>query len=120
MGVGIAEVFVLLGIFLGSSFGLPMGVAPGPEDPMMFKIAPEKCVFYACWMGIGELDKEASPTEAWMAQPEIQVFMDKFRIAFRGSILDSSLSEKDNPTTKAMTRLFLGLAETAMRNPTAF
>jgi hypothetical protein len=119
MALGISEIFILLGIFFGGSFGLPMGVAPGPEDPMMFKIAPANCVLYASWTGIGELDKDANPTEAWMARPEIQAMVDKLRGAYRGAILKTIKKDGDG-SIHALTKLILRLAETSSRNPTAF
>ncbi len=119
MALGISEIFILLGIFFGGSFGLPMGVAPGPEDPVMFKIAPTNCVFYASWTGIGEGDKADNPTRAWMAQPEIQAMMSKLRKAYRSSILNKVMQEND-ALGQALTKLILDVAETSSRNPTAF
>ena len=119
MALGISEIFLMVGIFFGGSFGLPMGVAPGPEDPMMFKIAPDNCVFYASWTGIGKLDMNSNPTEAWMAQPEIQTMMEKLRGAYRGAILKTT-RKNESGAVNALTNLILQLAETSARNPTAF
>ena len=41
-GIGVMELLILLG--LGSGTGIPLGVPPGPEDPMLAQIAPENCL----------------------------------------------------------------------------
>lgn len=61
--------FYLALIFFGGSMGIPMGMPPGPEDPLMANVAPEECAFYASWSGVAKTDPKANPTEKWMSQP---------------------------------------------------
>ena len=34
---------------LGSGMGVPLGIPPAPDDPVMARFAPEECVFYTTW-----------------------------------------------------------------------
>ena len=38
-------------LFGGSGMGLPLGVPPLPEDPVLAQVAPEECLFYTSWAG---------------------------------------------------------------------
>jgi hypothetical protein len=53
--------------------GLPMGVPPLPEDPMMAKIAPEQCLFYLSSAGVAEPNaKSDNQLEQLLAEPEVR------------------------------------------------
>ncbi len=119
MGVGFFELLILLGFVFGGGFALPMGMPPGPEDPLMFQVAPEECAFYATWTGVAALDKNANPTEAWIAQPGIQTSFKKLRSAFRGSIRNE-ISKTQDPAVKQLATVLLEVAEAATVNPCAF
>ncbi len=116
MGASLSELILALGFIFGGSLGLPMGMPPGPEDPLMFKIAPENCIFYATWTGVGDIDTAANPTEAWMGQPEIQNMVAKLRKAYRGMIRQEAL----DPGANELAGLLLEVAEIAAIHPTAF
>ncbi len=118
MGMGMSEIGIILLMIFGGSLGLPVGMPPGPEDPMMFKVAPENCVCYATWTGMAKLDPKANPTEAWMGQPEMVAMSDKLRAAWRGSIETKAKAIRD-PATAAFTRFMLELADVAISSPTA-
>ncbi len=34
---------------LGSGMGIPLGIPPAPDDPVMARLAPEECAFYTTW-----------------------------------------------------------------------
>src|SRR5437867_523594 len=34
---------------LGSGMGVPLGIPPGPDDPVISRVAPEDCAFYTTW-----------------------------------------------------------------------
>ncbi len=56
--------------------GLPFGVPPAPEDPMMGRVAPEKCLFHLSWAGTASPDaKSSNQTEQLLAEPEVQHFL---------------------------------------------
>ncbi len=119
VGVGFSEMLIALALIFGSGIGLPMGMPPGPEDPMMFRVAPENCVFYATWTGVGEINGAANPTEAWMSQPEIQKMVLKLRTAYRGAIQNQA-KRNDDAVAISLAAVFLEVAELAGANPVAF
>ena len=57
---GIMDLIVLLGIGGG---GVPLGIPPAPENPMMARVAPEQCLFYQTWSGM------ATPDAATVLRP---------------------------------------------------
>jgi len=62
---------MMLGLSVGP--GLPVGIPPGPEDPLLAKVAPEECVFYASWSGTAAPDPaSANRVERLAAEPELQ------------------------------------------------
>jgi hypothetical protein len=67
---------VLLAVALGaepSGVGLPLGIPPGPADPVIARVAPEKCLFYVNWAGSAAPDpNSSSQAEQLLAEPEVQ------------------------------------------------
>jgi prepilin-type processing-associated H-X9-DG protein len=60
-------------LLLGGGAGLPLGVPPLPEDPLLARVAPEECLFYASFAGTAAPDaKSANQTEQLLAEPEVQ------------------------------------------------
>jgi hypothetical protein len=56
--------------------GLPLGIPPGPQDPVIARVAPEKCLLYVNWAGTASPDpKSPSETERFLAEPEVQHFL---------------------------------------------
>ena len=61
-----------LSTFIGLP-GLPFGVPPQPEDPVMSNVAPEECLFYMSSAGMAAADAHsANQTEQLLAEPEVQ------------------------------------------------
>ena len=55
--------------------GLPLGIPPGPEDPAIARVAPQKCLFYVNWNGTAAPDpKSRNEMEQLLAEPEVQAF----------------------------------------------
>lgn len=113
IGGGIEFIVFLLSLF-GGGFGIPMGVPPAPEDPLMSQVAPETCVYYSTWAGFGEIDPEASTTEKWMAQKEIQEAVTKFVGAFK-----KMASEESDPGQQALVDFVVNFGETFLTQPGA-
>jgi hypothetical protein len=73
-GVGISWFAIMLG--LGGGFGIPLGVPPLAEDPVMARIAPEECLAYVSSAGVDTPDaKSANQTEQLLAEPEVQTML---------------------------------------------
>jgi hypothetical protein len=67
-GIGLFPLVMWLGML-----GLPLGVPPLPEDPQMAKIAPEECLFYLSFAGVGVPDaKSENQVEQMLAEPEVK------------------------------------------------
>jgi hypothetical protein len=71
MGFLVAQWIVL--VFFNGGVGLPLGIPPGQEDPVLARLAPEKCLFCLTWNGTAKPDpKSKNQTEQLLAEPEIQ------------------------------------------------
>ncbi len=68
--MSVATLFVLL---FGLGGGVPLGVPPAEEDPLMARVAPPKCLFYTTWAGTAEPNPQSgNQTEQLLAEPEVQ------------------------------------------------
>lgn len=77
MAFGPDPLDILLLVLLGGGFGLPSAVPPTAEDPLAQKIAPADCLFYKSWAGTGTPNAAGgNHTEAMLAEPEVQKFLD--------------------------------------------
>ncbi len=64
--------FLFLTAF-GGGWTVPLGLPPAKEDPVLARVAPEKCLFYASWAGTAPADaKSKNQTEQLLAEPEVQ------------------------------------------------
>ncbi len=72
--MGPAELIVFL--LFGGGAGLPLGMPPAQEDPLLARAAPAECLFYLCWQGVAEPDAaSANHTERLLAEPEVRRFL---------------------------------------------
>ncbi len=68
--------------------GLPLGLPPGEEDPMMARIAPDECILYLSWSGSKSPDAaDANHVEQLLAEPEIQLLLTKVESLIVDSIM---------------------------------
>jgi hypothetical protein len=66
----------LLMLLLGGQVGVPLGMPPAPEDPVMARIAPQECLWYFTWSGVATPDpKSTNQTEQLLAEPEVRDFV---------------------------------------------
>ena len=77
----------MLAMFFGGA-GLPVSLPPLPEDPVLAKAAPEKCLWYYSWAGMAKADSSSkNQTEQLIAEDEVQRFVsqlsDRLTAAFR-------------------------------------
>ncbi len=70
LGFGFSEIIIFFAFF-GHSFGVPVGVPPEADVPLISAVAPDQCLFYAAWNGTGAPDPNANVTERWMARDKI-------------------------------------------------
>ena len=63
-------------MLLLSGSGVPLGMPPAPEDPTIFRAAPEECLWYLGWAGTAEPDPNSkNHTEQLLAEQEVQHFL---------------------------------------------
>jgi hypothetical protein len=74
-GLGAWEL-IILALFGVSGTGLPLGIPPTAEDPLLAKVAPEDCAFYLSWSGMAKPDPASkNHTEQLLAETEVQNFI---------------------------------------------
>ncbi len=103
--------------FFATGFGIPLGVAPGPEDPFLSAIAPEDCLLYATWSAYKKPNANDGLTDAWMAQDEIQ------KLFFRGRQASSSYFDNTHGSKRDGAKLdaiLSQLPELMLSQPCAF
>ena len=50
----------VLVMLLFGGIGIPLGVPPGQEDPLLARVAPEECLYYTTWAGVAKPDPNSS------------------------------------------------------------
>jgi len=108
--------FVMLGLGGG---GLPLGVPPMPEDPVLAKVAPAECLFYASWAGTAKPDpKSTNQTEQLLAEPEVRQMVAELERRIRSSL--SEAAKREGPAEAAvLVDDAIGWAKTLLTRPTA-
>src|SRR5437764_1119595 len=87
--------FLML-MFAGGGGGVPLGVPPLPEDPVLTKIAPEECLFYTSSAGMAKPDpKSTNRTEKLFAEPELQTAAAEIEKLIRAGLKEAA--KKGNP-----------------------
>lgn len=94
-----SNVFLVFLLLLGGQTGIPLGMPPGPEDPLMYQVAPEDYLIFTNWASSVKPDPAANPTERWMGQPAITESYNKLKTA----ILESNASGSDVDQAESLT-----------------
>ena len=72
---------------LGSGMGIPLGIPPAPDDPVMARFAPEECVFYTTWSASGAANPASkNQAEKMLAEPEVRQFVEHLEKWIRHSV----------------------------------
>ncbi len=72
--------------------GIPLGVPPLPEDPVIAQMAPQECLFYMSSAGMAVPDpKSANGTEQLLAEPEVRAMAAAIEKAIREAPKESAL-----------------------------
>jgi len=111
------SLIALLG--LGGGVGLPLGVPPLPEDPLLAKVAPEECLFYTSWAGTATPDpKSANQTEQLLAEPEVQQMIAEIERHIRASLREHAAARNDTQAAALLDDVASGV-KTLLTHPTA-
>lgn len=85
-----------------AGLGLPLGIPPAPENPVMQQVAPEKCVLYATWAATAQPDgKSANHTEQLLAEPEVRAFVQSLEKTI-GTTLNQYASQAEDAKAKQL------------------
>ena len=72
---------------LGSGMGIPLGIPPAPDDPVMASFAPEECVFYTTWSASATANPASkNQAEQMLAESEVRQFIEHLERWIRHSI----------------------------------
>ncbi len=114
---GPAEMLILLAM-LGGGAGLPLGVPPAAEDPMMAQVAPDECILYLTWSGIAEPDPDSSnQTEQLLAEPEVRHMIDEIVRRIKTGLRDAA--KKEDPDAVPIVEDASNWVQTLLTHPTA-
>jgi hypothetical protein len=115
---GLPGVFELLMIVtLGGGVGIPLGVPPAAPDPMMAKIAPEKCLYYTTWVGMADPDPaSANETEKLLAEPEVVAFVAELESVI--TQIAEKTAARRGPGERALVEKIPMLAKILVTHPT--
>lgn len=97
VGVAFSELLILV-VFGG--FGIPLGMPPAAEDPLMAKVAPEKCLYYTTWAGVAKPNgKSRNQVEQLFAEPEVQQLIERLNALITQGLGQQAAAEQ-NPQAK--------------------
>ena len=80
----------IFALTLGSGMGIPLGIPPAPDDPVMARLAPEPCAFYTTWSASATASPASkNQAEQMLAEPEVRQFVEHLEKWIRHSIKQS-------------------------------
>jgi len=110
-----SPLIVLLG--LGGGVGLPIGIPPAPEDPVMSQAAPDECLFYTTWAGVAEPDASSeNQTEQLLAEPEVQHLIAEVERQLTAALIQAA--EENEPDAVPLVKDAIGWFKTLITQPT--
>jgi hypothetical protein len=87
---------------LGSGMGVPLGIPPGPEDPVISRVAPEDCDFYTTWAASTTADRNSkNQAEQMLAEPEVRLFVEHLEKWIRHAVNQSAPEREVNNLSDA-------------------
>lgn len=110
--IGASELLLLL--VLGGGIGAPIGLPPGPEDPLLASAAPETCLLYSSWTAPATPSLESgNQTEQLLAEPQVRQLMLELQSRLSREVRRAAAREAD-PRAKALADLVPQLASAFM------
>ena len=108
---------ILMVFLLGTGSGLPLGLPPGPEDPVMSRVAPQQCLAYLSWSGVAAPDpKSPNQTEQLLAEKEVRMLVGELERRIVASMLREA---GDDPRGAAIIKDLSTVVKTVLVSPTA-
>ena len=107
-------------LILSSWFVLPVGVPPGPADPMLAKMAPEKCLYYISSSGTVAPDPDSdNRTEKLLLDPEVKEFVEQLIPRIQKSMQQMLAAQGAPPEANVVAQTVPTLIETLLTEPVA-
>lgn len=98
--------------------GLPFGMPPAGENPVLAKVAPEKCVAFLSWAGSAAPDAQSdNRTERLLAEPEVQQFVDGLEKLLTELFLKEA--SREGPAAEKIATLAKTWSRTLLSRPAA-
>lgn len=114
---GVANLLVIS--MVGAGTGLPLGLPPAEQDPVLAKIAPEECLAYVSWAGSATPDGSSeNHLEQLLAEPEVQLFLTEAEKLLVKAIQKAAAEEGEEATMFA--KLGVTWGKKLLYNPAAF
>lgn len=111
---------LVIALFMSGTAGVPVGVPPAPEDPVLAKIAPAECLYYGTWAGAAEPKATSTNrTEQLLAEPELQHFLARVEETIKTSLYRAAEGEGD-PRAALAAEAGPKLARLLLTHPTAY
>ena len=105
-------------LVLGSGMGVPLGIPPAPDDPVMARLAPETCLFYTTWSACAAANPASrNQAEQMLAEPEVRLFVEHLEKWLRHSITQPT---PDRDTTQLSDATFDALLMVLRHQTTIF
>lgn len=104
---------VFFNCFATSAQGQILGWPPGKSDDSIKNCAPQGCLAWVSIASTGQYDINANPTEAWIAQPEIQKSLNKLIAAIE------KFARQNASRSEAGDLLFSGKPSDFLKRPMA-
>jgi len=118
LAVGIVPFFAFFG--MTGVVGLPLGVPPEAEDPLVSRIAPEECLYYTAWNGMATPDPQSdNSVEQMFAEPELQMFAKDLEATLTNAMRVVAAEEGAPPQAVALIDKVPGLLKKLATSPTA-
>jgi hypothetical protein len=82
--------------------GVPLGIPPGPDDPVISQVAPEDCVFYTTWAATAAPNSRSkNQAEQMLAEPEVRIFVEHIEKWVRHAVTQSAGDRDANSLSDA-------------------
>jgi hypothetical protein len=82
--------------------GVPLGIPPGPDDPVISRVAPEECVFYTTWAASANADRRSkNQAEQMLAEPEVRLFVEHLEKWIRHAVNQAAPDREVNNLSDA-------------------
>ena len=111
-------ILAFFGLMIGGGLGIPLGVPPAPEDPILAQVAPDNVMYYARWTGMAEPDGgSGNQVEQLMAEEEFQAFVQGLNKQIDGAT--ALMGQQGDPKAALTSRVMPLFGKTLLTHPTA-